>query len=77
MFAGRLDGATADGVTRLAKQVVAHTPAIVEEIKNRLAHGVRQEVSSGVESADVAQDMGEAALDQQLFLGGDPRGRLL
>ena len=77
MFAGRFDGAAADGVTGLTEQVVAHTPAIVEEIEHRLAHGVRQDMSSGVEKADVAQDSAQAAFHQQLFLGGDPRGRLL
>ena len=49
MFAGGFDGATADRVTCLAEEVIAHTPAIVEEIENGVTNVVRQGASSGVE----------------------------
>ena len=76
-FAGRFYGAAADGVTGLTEQMVAHTPTIVEEIEKRLADVVRQGASSGVEDADVTQDIAETTLYQQLFLGGDPLCRQL
>ena len=76
MFAGGFDGATADGVTCLAEEVIAHTPAIVEEVENGVTHVVRQGTSSGVQEADVVQESAQTTCDQVLFLGGDPRGRL-
>ena len=67
MFAGRFDGAAADGVTGLTEQVVAHTPAIVEEMDRSLFCGVMSGLSARI----------SAGGPPSTFLGGDPRFGLI
>ena len=70
----RLNGATADGQTALAKSGIIEATAMVEKIDNGLTNGFGEWRASRIKEAGLLQEVAQLAAYQPAFGLMDPKG---